>query len=634
MIGVNHSLPPSIRSLEDRASRELAWLMDQDLTSSSGKRGELGEPSAPHAFSASQRFPKGRVAAGRHISGGRYELVTNGTDRDPGVYWIGIDDEGTEKQPEWICEPLLVQANTRNSVGSDWGRLLVFSDRDGREHRWAMPMSMLASDGTEVRSELLRLGLTIDPDTRRRQHLNRYIQKIEVTETALCVARTGWHGDAFVLPDKTYNAGKASVIYQATSLEGIALASGGTLDGWRSYVAKPCAGNSRLVLAISAGFAGPCLGLLGIEGGGLHLRGGSSVGKTTALQVAASLFGRPEFVRTWRQTDNALEGVAPLHSDLLLILDEIGQLDPRKAGEVAYMLGNGQGKGRANRRGDAKAAARWRLLFLSSGEVSLSDLIAQAGRTVRAGQEVRVIDLPADAGKGLGLLDLTPEGTAPGVFADQLKMAAATHYGHALPAFLEKLAVDLASAREQLLSTRDRIACQLIGDTVDRQVRRVAQRFALIAAAATLATQFGLTGWTLPEAESATRVCFDAWLAARGTKGNAEPIAMLRQVKAFLDTHGESRFTPWYIDEKTPRTINKAGFRRDADEGPEYFVEVEAFRREVAKGFDYKAVASALAEHGALRLGGDGRLERKVLLPDRRNTRVYQINSKLWALDL
>ncbi|WP_232823540.1 DUF927 domain-containing protein [Dyella sp. C9] len=634
MIEANHPLPSTIRNLENRAAFELAWLMDQGRVSSHGKRGEPGDPSSHQAFSASQRLPRGRVEVGKHGSTGRYELVTSGTDRDPGVYWIGIDDDGVDKQPEWICEPLLVQANTRNNVGSDWGRLLVFSDRDGREHRWAMPMSMLASDGAELRSELLRLGLTIDPDTRRRQHLNRYIQKIEAAETALCVARTGWHGNAFVLPDKTYNAGPEPVIYQATSLEGIALASAGTLDDWRSHVAKPCAGNSRLVLAISAGFAGPCLGLLGVEGGGLHLRGGSSVGKTTALQVAASLFGKPEFVRTWRQTDNALEGVAPLHSDLLLILDEIGQLDPRKAGEVAYMLGNGQGKGRANRRGDARAAARWRLLFLSSGEVSLSDLIAQAGGTVRAGQEVRVIDIPADAGKGLGLLERVPGGTAPGVFADKLKMAAATHYGHALPAFLEKLPQDTHAAREQLLSIRDDIAHQLVGDIADGQVRRVAQRFGLIAAAGTLATQFGLTGWAREEAEKATRICFDAWLAARGTKGNAEPIAMLRQVKAFLDTHGESRFTPWYVDEKTPRTINKAGFRRDADEGPEYFVEVEAFRREVTKGFDYKAVASTLAEHGALRLGGDGRLERKVLLPDRRNTRVYQINSKLWALDL
>lgn len=156
----------------------------------------------------------------------------------------------------------------------------------------------------------------------------------------------------------------------------------------------------------------------------------------------------------------------------------------------------------------------------------------------------------------------------------------------------------------------------------------------MIAAAGTLATRYGLTGWEEGEAQRAARACFEAWLAARGTKGNAEPVAMLRQVRAFLDTHGESRFTPWYVDDKTPRTVNRAGFRRDADDGPEYYIEVEAFRREVTKGFDPKAVARVLAEHGALRAGGDGRLERKVQLPDRRNTRVYLVGAKLWSIEL
>ena len=40
-------------------------------------------------------------------------------------------------------------------IGGEWGRLLVFADRDGQEHRWAMPMAMLAGSGEELRAELL-----------------------------------------------------------------------------------------------------------------------------------------------------------------------------------------------------------------------------------------------------------------------------------------------------------------------------------------------------------------------------------------------------------------------------------------------------------------------------------------------
>ena len=78
-----------------------------------------------------------------------------------------------------------------------------------------------------------------------------------------------------------------------------------------------------------------------------------------------------------------------------------GTLEPKDAGKIAYMLANGQGKGRSTRDGSPRAVATRRLLFLSSGEISLGDLVTQSGGKIRAGQKVRVIDLPADAGAGV-----------------------------------------------------------------------------------------------------------------------------------------------------------------------------------------------------------------------------------------
>jgi len=45
-------------------------------------------------------------------------------------------------------------------------------------------------------------------------------------------------------------------------------------------------------------FAGPLLHMLGHESGGFHLYGDSSGGKTTHLQVAASIYGGPPLVAT------------------------------------------------------------------------------------------------------------------------------------------------------------------------------------------------------------------------------------------------------------------------------------------------------------------------------------------------
>ena len=52
-----------------------------------------------------------------------------------GVEWR--DDGGDS--PEWrrLCDPLEVAADTRDAGSENWGRLLVFEDRDGVRHEWA-----------------------------------------------------------------------------------------------------------------------------------------------------------------------------------------------------------------------------------------------------------------------------------------------------------------------------------------------------------------------------------------------------------------------------------------------------------------------------------------------------------------
>ncbi|MHB1799094.1 MAG: DUF927 domain-containing protein [Vulcanimicrobiaceae bacterium] len=590
--------------------------------------------TAPNKASECPGDP-GQSRDSRDKSGPHFDLIEAWQDKvPPGVYWIGPakgTDLGELAPPVWICDPLTIEAVTRDDQGGEWGRLLVFRDQDHHEKRWAMPMRMLAAGGEELRSELLAAGLRISTTPAARNHLGAYISREHPSNKARCVSRTGWQGEAFVLPRETLgDSEQERVIYQSNSLEGVALGQAGTLDGWIANVSTPCAGNSRLALAVAAGFAAPCLGLLGTEGGGVHLRGGSSTGKTTALQVAASMYGSPSYLRTWRATDNGLEGVAALHSDLLLVLDEISQLEPRHAGQVAYLLANGQGKGRSRRDGTPRAITTWRTLFLSAGEVGLGDLVNESGGKVRAGQEVRVLDIPADAGAGLGLFETLPAGMTPGAFADSLKVSAAKHYGHALPAFLRALVADPARSRDTLRALTDALGAELVPPDANGQVRRVAARFALIGAAGEMATAWGLTGWGSGEAEGATRTCFAAWLSARGTAGASEPAAMLAQVRAFLEAHGESRFTPWQADDHAPRTVNRAGYRRQTENGPEYFIEREAFRNEVCKGHDHAAVARVLAERGALTAGSEGEATRRERMPDGRHARVYRITPKLW----
>ncbi|MFY9460660.1 MAG: DUF927 domain-containing protein, partial [Aquabacterium commune] len=220
--------------------------------------------------------------------------------------------------------------------------------------------------------------------------------------------RVGWHGPVYVLPSSCIGTadGRRYVFQSEAGMEDT-YRRAGDLAQWQTHVAAQAVGNSRLLFALSCAFAGPALRLAGMESGGFHLRGTSSMGKTTALKVAASVWGRPSYMQRWRTTDNALEATAVQHCDALLILDEFGQLDPRVAGECAYMLANDQEKGRATRGGLTRKRRTWRLLFLSSGEISLADHMAEAGRRTQAGMEVRMVDVPLDAGAGMGGIEDT-----------------------------------------------------------------------------------------------------------------------------------------------------------------------------------------------------------------------------------
>ncbi len=200
----------------------------------------------------------------------------------------------------------------------------------------------------------------------------------------------------------------------------------------------------------AAAFAGPLLRFQGSGGdsGGFNLRGTSSSGKTTALRAAASVYGGTGYVCQWRATANGLEAIAEAHSDCLLILDELAQIDASEAGECAYLLGNGTGKNRMAKSLSAPPPKEWRLLFLSAGEISLSEHMLEAGKHAKAGQELRLADLPADAGAGMGIIETLHGHADSGAIANHIRDATARHHGHAGTAWLDGIvAHDRLSAR-------------------------------------------------------------------------------------------------------------------------------------------------------------------------------------------
>ena len=614
----------------------------------------------------SDRAGKGRTRPTRDASGVDGDIVCAFdvfSVSDSGVWHNGIDQDGKRKPPEWVCSRLNVDALTRDQDGGGWGYLLSFEDPLNNRKRWAMPARMLSGDGGEYRATLLNMGLCIASTPRARNLLTQYIQTRSPEEFASCTDRVGWHGHAFVLPRETIGDSEARIVFQSESPIENTFRTKGTPEQWRDRIGALCVGNSRLVFAVACAFAGPLMRPAGIESGGFHYRGDSSSGKTTALKLAASVWGGASYLQRWRSTDNALEATAAQHSDGLLILDELAQVDPKTAGECAYMLANEQGKARATRGGSPRARQSWRLLFLSAGELGLADHMAEGQRRTRTGQEVRMVDIPADAGVGLGAFENLHGHEGGSNFSRHLTGRAASVYGAPGRAWLDYLTTRADTLKTSIRESSAVLVAAMVPESSSGQVERVAARFALVGAAGELATAAGLTGWPVGESERAVRACFNAWLAARGGKGNGEVVAMLRQVRRFLETHGDGRFAMWHrgADDHAPKTLQRAGVRRMLGEDGqpiktnsqhgaefgermpaalgegvsfEYFVLAEAFRAEICNGFDYQAVCRVLLDHECLAPDKGRSFDCKARLPGIGNATCYRITPAIFDLDI
>ncbi len=540
----------------------------------------------------------------------------------PGVYHCGMTEEKKDSPSmpfeTWFCSPLYIDAVTFDGQSNNFGRLLRFNNSLGHWREWSMPMELLAGDGSALRGELLAMGVELDP-YKARQQLPAYLQREHPKRRMHCALQVGWAGKSFVLPDEVIGPNAAGVIFQSGERGHEEHTKGGTLQGWREGIAAPASGNPLLLLALSAGFAGPMLARCNSEGGGIHFVGDSSTGKTTAIEASCSIWGGPNYRRSWRATANGMEGAAALFNDCLLALDEISECDPKEIGAIIYALGNGRGKQRASRSGSARGVVRWRCFVLSSGERTIGTAMSEGGHRAKAGQSVRLLDVPA--ARIFGAWDTLHGATSAAAFSDSLKRVAAQHHGFVGRAFLEKLTHDTRDFCAMLETVKALPLFSAEGG--EGQDKRAAGRFALIGLSGELATEYCLTGWQEGEAINAAALAFGLWRGQRG-KGNDERRQIAEQLSGFIERHGDGRFSD--AEEAGEFQIrDRAGWWRDSPDGREYLLTAEAIRGAL-KGFDFKRALDVLEELGALPKSGASGERARFHRIGGRGVKLYPIN--------
>jgi putative DNA primase/helicase len=544
-----------------------------------------------------------------------------------GVFYVKVD-KGVP-QYIYVCSPLYVTALTRDEYNAEWGYMLEWKDTDKHDHKWAMPASLLAANGDQYRAQLMSEGLIIEPGLGRQ--LTKYIQSREPNRKIRCVSKMGWYGPHYVMPGKTISHPSHdendAVVLQSQTITHDGFTSKGTLDDYKTEILQEIMPCSRFVFAVCIALAGPTLRLLNRDCCGFHLYGSSSAGKTTALQLGASIWGGPKFMNVWRSTTNGLEGIAVKRNDCTLILDEIKQLPEKDLGEAVYGVGNGLGKIRADKYGNAIPNTSWRIMILSAGEASIDNLIKSSGKEHYAGQEMRLLNVPANANDTTGLIEhiINPQETA--AFVDRLKLLVTKYYGVAGPVLVAEIVNNYQNCVERLKHHENEFLKKYLPKNAASQTQRAASKFAVVAAAGELATELGITGWPEGHAAAAVAKCFEAWQERLPAANNIEELQIIDGVRKMIEEHGSSRFEDLSGKLGGFVTRDRIGFHNHENGDVEYILTPGSYERHVCKGHSKKLVTRVLKQRQILKLESDSCPQVRRKLPGIGQTRCYAISA-------
>lgn len=246
-------------------------------------------------------------------------------------------------------------------------------------------------------------------------------------ETTRYYSRAGWHDTGFVLGAVQYTPGGAvPCISRNTHAAANELKPRGSLDAWKATVNGLKLHDWRTKIALLAGFGSAILPEVNRDGAVLSLTGESGAGKTTAAELALSIYGDPKHMRqqgsvTATALNDSLRGLC----NVPYLFDEASTLNGKQLEAFIYTVANGSGggKGRSTKTLTVEAPGKWQLqAFITSNRALLDFDDKDFNEAVRR----RIIEinfgraLPLSEGADLNAGITANAGTAAPVYLEWL----------------------------------------------------------------------------------------------------------------------------------------------------------------------------------------------------------------------
>ena len=533
--------------------------------------------------------------------------------KDGTLYYL--ETKGNKTNEIKICENFDIIAHVRDGESGSWGMYVKWKDRDGKQHYDVIYNNEISDNMYKWWTRIVSNGLIRYSSNVGKKYLTQYLEEYNTDKRYTLVKKTGWKGKSYVMPDYVINndADRDYLLIPSIKNERF-FEKNGTLESWKE-MSSYCCNNSRLIMSCCAGFAAPLLGIANMHNAGVHLFGSCSSGKSTTQIVANSIYRSREGISSWRATDNGLENIACARSDSLLVLDEISQASPKDISEIVYMIGNGTGKIRSTKDIVLAETKTWNTFLFSSGEHTVSSMIEKNGGKINAGQEVRLIDVPADAGSGMGIFEDIHHFKSPGEFADALKTLANDNYGYAGKVYLEHLCENYDRVKYDITKFINKFVNEHPEIQDSSQLQRIAKTFGIMRYAGELAIEAGLMDMTTEDVKEAIDKCFAAFLDNRDNMNNSEGVDIVEHVKMIIEKNSYGKFMNLKSNSEE-RIYNLMGYYElNKDDEREYYFS-SAQLKELGRGFNFKIFKETLISAGMLK----EKTEKKTLPEGRRAT--------------
>jgi hypothetical protein len=280
----------------------------------------------------------------------------------------------------------------RKSEQQSWRHHFLITERNGNQSSLELPSERLTGAGASAIRLLMKAGVYVVGSNVAQRALVPFL-RFKPRGEIIRMPRVGWAPIGshwiFVRPNEVFTPanmpmprGMSYVLDRAATRHGLHVA--GTTAEWAAEIATPLRGNSNVALSFATFFAAPLLRWASEPGGGNHLFGRSTIGKTMISDVGQSIYGWPHetsddtFGVAWGGTTAGFDALALARTDLGLPLDEITLADPRTAEAVIYKVASGTKGPRATPTGHLRETAHASVLVFSTGEKPLAEFIGKS----------------------------------------------------------------------------------------------------------------------------------------------------------------------------------------------------------------------------------------------------------------